>query len=74
LSAPVVNEHLDGVYFEVAICCKNTTHCFHICIHVVVLWMYTNAFKTQLKIHWLNIALLHVSTSNLNIGGFTVKC
>jgi len=26
LSAPVVNVHLDGVYFEVTICCKNTTH------------------------------------------------
>jgi len=37
LSAPVVNEHLDGVYFEVTISYKNTTHCFHICIHVVVL-------------------------------------
>jgi hypothetical protein len=46
LSVPVVNEHLDGVYFEVAICLRNTTHCFHICIPVVVLWMHTNAIKT----------------------------
>ena len=35
--APIVNEHQDGVYFEVTVCCKNTTHTFHICIHVIVL-------------------------------------
>jgi len=49
LSAPIVSEHQDGVYFAVTVCCKNTTHCFHICIHVIVLWMYTNAINTQLK-------------------------
>ena len=33
----IINEHRDGVYFEVTVCCKNTTHCFHTCIHVTVL-------------------------------------
>ena len=63
LSASNVNEHRDSVHFEVTVCCKNTTHCFHICVHVIVLWMYTNAIKTLLKIQWLNNALLHVSPS-----------
>jgi len=36
LSAPIVNEHQDGVYFEVTLCSKNTTHCFHICIRYCV--------------------------------------
>ena len=35
--SPNCNEHRGGVYFEVTVCCKNTTHCFHICIHVIVL-------------------------------------
>ncbi len=74
LSAPVVNEQRDGVYFEVTVCCKNTTHCFHICIHVIVLWMYTNAIKTHLKIHWLNNAPLRVSTSKGENRRITVKC
>jgi hypothetical protein len=28
---------------------EHHTHCFHIFIHVIVLWMYTNAINTQLK-------------------------
>jgi len=35
--SPIINEHRDGVYFEVTVCCKNTTPCFHICIRVTVL-------------------------------------
>ena len=37
MSAPIVSEHRDCVYLEGTVCCKNTTHCFHICIHVIVL-------------------------------------
>ena len=40
-----------------------TPHTVHICIHVIMLWIYSNAIKAQLKIlvHWLNSAPLHVS-------------
>jgi len=47
--SPSCNEHWDSLYFEATLCTKNTTHCFHICIRVIVLWMYTNAIKPQLK-------------------------
>jgi len=74
LSAPIVSGDRDGVYFEVTVCCKKTTHCFHVCIHVIVLWMYTNAINTQLKyIDW-TVQLYMFQHPKVNIGGFTVKC
>ena len=38
---------IETVYILKSLFAVGTPHCFHICIHVIALRMYTNAIKTQ---------------------------